>query len=180
MNIFSVLLLLSVFLSCTSMAFGDKKKGDMTSYLKRTGEKYMKDTAQKEGVIPLKSGMIVEILKTNDDPNAKSPTVSDSCDVTYSGVLKDGTPFDSGRTSFAPNQVIKGWTEALQLMVEGDKWKIHIPYNLAYGERGAPPKIPGYSPLVFELEIHKVKAKGKSAAEARKMFEEAKASAAEL
>ena len=60
---------------------------------------------------------------------------TDTCEVTYSGTLRDGTPFDAGTTSFAPNQVIRGWTEAMQLMSEGDKWRLHIPYPLAYGER---------------------------------------------
>ena len=99
----------------------------------------------------------------------------DSCDVTYSGTLKDGTKFDSGTTSFAPNQVIKGWTEAMQMMVEGDKWKLYIPYDLAYGDRGSPPNIPPFATLVFEIEIHKVKSGGKSAEKARKMLEEGKA-----
>jgi FKBP-type peptidyl-prolyl cis-trans isomerase FklB len=62
-------------------------------------------------------------------------TATDTCEVTYSGTLRDGTPFDAGTTSFAPNQVIKGWTEAMQLMAEGDKWRLHIPYDLAYGAR---------------------------------------------
>ena len=65
----------------------------------------------------------------------------------------------------------------MQLMVEGDKWKLHIPYNLAYGERGSPPRIPPYNPLVFDIEIHKVKGKGKSAAEAREAFAKARADA---
>ena len=61
--------------------------------------------------------------------------MADTCEVTYAGTLRDGTPFDAGTTSFAPNQVIKGWTEAMQLMAEGDKWRLHIPYDLAYGAR---------------------------------------------
>ena len=87
--------------------------------------------------------------------------------MTYSGTLRDGTPFDSGTTSFAPNQVIAGWTEAMQLMCEGDKWELYIPYDLAYGEYGSPPKIPPFSPLVFEIEIHKVLSGGKSCAVAK-------------
>ena len=64
----------------------------------------------------------------------------------------------------------------MQYMVEGDQWKLYIPYDLAYGERGSPPKIPPYAPLVFEIEIHKVKKGGKTAAEAREMFENGKKS----
>ena len=68
----------------------------------------------------------------------------------------------------------------MQLMGEGDKWKLYIPYDLAYGERGSPPKIPPFVPLVFEIEIHKVKSGGKSVSKAREMFEEARAVEEEL
>lgn len=170
--------LLFVFLAFCALASvhgAESKKGDMNAYYKRSGEKYLAETAKKDGVIELKSGMLVEILKESTNPNARSPTASDACDVTYLGTFRDGKKFDGGTTSFAPNQVIKGWTEAMQLMGEGDKWKLHIPYNLAYGERGSPPRIPAYTPLVFEIEIHKVKSgKGKSISEARKMFDDAK------
>jgi FKBP-type peptidyl-prolyl cis-trans isomerase FklB len=108
--------------------------------------------AAKKDHFQLKSGMVVEIIKNGEDSKAKSPGPGDSCDVTYAGTLKDGSPFDKGTTSFAPNQVIKGWTEAMQLMGEGDKWRLYIPYELAYGEKGSPPKIPPFSPLVFEIE----------------------------
>jgi FKBP-type peptidyl-prolyl cis-trans isomerase FklB len=154
--------------------------GDVNSYTKRTGAKFLQEVAQRDGIVQLKSGMLVEILKSSTDPDAKSPTKSDTCEVTYSGTFKDGKKFDSGTTSFAPNQVIKGWTEAMQLMGEGDKWKLYIPYNLAYGERGSPPRIPAYSPLVFEIEIHKVKFGGKPIAEARELFEKAKVSKEDL
>ncbi|KAJ1441558.1 hypothetical protein B484DRAFT_390623 [Ochromonadaceae sp. CCMP2298] len=171
------ILLCLVALLCAVGA--QKKGGDMTKYAKRTGQKYLDETAKKEGVVTLKSGMLVEVLKSGP-ADGKSPTAGDACEVTYAGELKDGTKFDSGTTSFAPNQVIKGWTEAMQLMGEGDKWKLHIPYDLAYGERGSPPKIPPYSPLVFEIEIHKGKAGGKGTAEARAMFEQARAEEEEL
>jgi FKBP-type peptidyl-prolyl cis-trans isomerase FklB len=171
-NIFYLAVILLLAVSSVDAA----KKADMSKYLQRTGAKFLEETSKKEGVIELKSGMLVEIIKSATKEDARSPTVSDPCEVTYAGELKDGTKFDSGTTSFAPNQVIKGWTEAMQLMAEGDKWKLYIPYNLAYGERGSPPRIPPYSPLVFDIEIHKVKGKGKTMAEARQMFEEAKKS----
>ena len=86
------------------------------------------------------------------------PTADSSCDCHYRGTLIDGTEFDSsyGRgapTAFAPNQVIKGWTEAMQLMVEGDKWEMYIPSDLGYGDRGSPPKIKGGDALIFVVGI---------------------------
>lgn len=182
--------LLLVILGFQPTHAAEKKKGNMNNYLKRTGAKFIAEMAQKEGFFELKSGMVVEILKTGESPKAKSPKAGDACEVTYAGTLRDGTPFDQGTTSFAPNQVIKGWTEAMQLMGEGDKWRLYIPYDLAYGERGSPPKIPPFSPLVFEIEsksfishaifivlignaVHKVKSGGKPVSEARAMFEEA-------
>jgi FKBP-type peptidyl-prolyl cis-trans isomerase FklB len=175
MQLYTILFLVAIVVLALTSVVAEKKKGDLASYAKRTGAKYLTEKAKEAGVITLKSGMLVEILKSGDSETAKSPKASDACDVTYSGTLKDGTKFDAGTTSFAPNQVIKGWTEAMQLMGEGDKWKLHIPYDLAYGERGSPPKIPPFSPLVFEIEIHKVKAGGKPVSEARAAFEAAKA-----
>lgn len=151
----------------------EKKKGDMTAYLKRTGTKFLEEISKKEGILKLKSGMLIEILHQANNDAARSPTKFDTCEVTYKGTLKDGTQFDAGTTSFSPAQVIKGWTEAMQLMGEGDKYKLYIPYDLAYGERGSPPRIPPFSPLVFELEIHKVKSTGgKPVSEARKLLQD--------
>lgn len=85
--------------------------------------------------------------------------------------LKDGTLVDSGTTTYSPVQVIKGWTEVMQLMGEGDKWRMYIPSNLAYGVAGSEPTIPPHSPLTLELEIHKVKStKGKHVTDARRAF----------
>jgi FKBP-type peptidyl-prolyl cis-trans isomerase FklB len=84
------------------------------------------------------------------------PLASTQCQCKYRGTLIDGTQFDAGTANFAPNQVIKGWTEAMQLMVEGDEWELTIPSNLAYGDRGAPPEIPGKACLVFTMELQKV------------------------
>ena len=152
MHLLLLTALLAVIATTSVHATTEKKKGNMNSYLKRTGAKFIAEMAKKEGFFELKSGMVVEIIKSGEDSNAKSPKAGDACDVTYAGTLRDGTPFDKGTTSFAPNQVIKGWTEAMQLMGEGDKWRLFIPYDLAYGERGSPPKIPPFSPLVFEIE----------------------------
>merc|ERR1719183_2243738 len=97
------------------------------------------------------------------------PTVDSPCSCHYAGTTIDGKQFDSSYdrgepTTFAPNQVIKGWTEAMQLMVEGDKWEMYIPPELAYGENGSPPTIPGDSTLVFQMEIIKIKGDTKPAA----------------
>ena len=152
---------------------------DQASYMIRTGKKYLDEQAAKEGAFLLKSGMVIEKVKASDKDAPKSPNVGDSCRCTYEGTFKDGARFDGGTTNFAPNQVIKGWTEAMQLMTEGEKWKLHIPYNLAYGERGSPPRIPGYSVLVFDIEIHEVLGgKGKSKEDAEAMFQAALADTA--
>merc|ERR1712166_1290502 len=100
------------------------------------------------------------------------PTVDSPCECHYEGrSAKDypsGEKFDSSYdrgspTSFAPNQVIKGWTEAMQLMVEGDKWEMYIPSELGYGDSGSPPKIKGGDVLVFTMEIIKIKGDTKPA-----------------
>jgi FKBP-type peptidyl-prolyl cis-trans isomerase FklB len=114
----------------------------------------------KEGVVTLASGLQYKVLRKGD--GSFYPTKDSSCECHYEGTLIDGTEFDSSYargtpTSFAPNQVISGWTEAMQLMVEGDKWEMYIPSDMAYGERGSPPKIPGGSALIFRMEIIKIK-----------------------
>ena len=108
------------------------------------GEAFLEANKAKEGVVTLPSGLQYKVLREGD--GAFHPTADSSCSCHYEGTLIDGTEFDSsyGRgqpTSFAPNQVIKGWTEAMQLMVEGDKWEMYIPSDLAYGARGSPPKV---------------------------------------
>lgn len=123
------------------------------------GLKFLEENAKKEGVITLKSGLQYKVLRKGD--GVEHPTVDSPCSCHYSGTLIDGTKFDSSYdrgepTSFAPNQVIKGWTEAMQLMVEGDKWEMYIPSELGYGDQGSPPKIPGGSVLVFQMEIIKI------------------------
>ena len=125
---------------------------------KAEGEKYLMENAKKEGVITTPSGLQYQILK---EGNGKKPTAKDSVKCHYEGFLIDGTVFDSSvdrgePISFALNQVIPGWTEGVQLMKEGAKFRFHIPYLLAYGERGAGAQIPPYSTLVFDVELIKV------------------------
>merc|ERR1711957_1076647 len=124
------------------------------------GLKFLAENGKKEGVISLPSGLQYKVL--NKGEGTHHPTVDSSCSCHYKGTLIDGTQFDSSYdrgepTSFAPNQVIKGWTEAMQLMVEGDKWEMYIPSDLGYGDSGSPPKIGGGDTLVFTMEILKIK-----------------------
>merc|ERR1719168_99538 len=123
------------------------------------GLDFLEENKSKPGVITLPSGMQYKVLRDGDGDS--HPTPDSPCECHYAGTLIDGTEFDSSYsrgspTTFAPNQVIKGWTEAMQLMVEGDKWELYIPSELAYGERGSPPKIPGGSVLIFTIEIIKI------------------------
>ena len=107
-------------------------------------------------MVELPSGLQYKVLTPGTGD--AHPMVNTRCKCHYAGTLIDGTKFDSSYdrgqpTSFAPSQVIKGWTEAMQLMVQGDKWELYIPSDLAYGDRGRPPKIPGGAVLVFTIEI---------------------------
>lgn len=102
------------------------------------GTKYLQEKSKEAGVVTLPSGLRYKVLEKGS--GAFHPTVSSPCLCHYAGTLIDGTEFDSsyGRgepTTFAPNQVIKGWTEAMQFMVEGDKLELYIPSDLAYGDR---------------------------------------------
>jgi FKBP-type peptidyl-prolyl cis-trans isomerase FklB len=124
------------------------------------GAAFLAANKDKDGVITLASGLQYKVLE--EGAGMEHPTVSTPCECHYAGRLLDGTEFDSSYkrgtpTTFAPNQVIKGWTEAMQLMVQGDKWEMYIPYELAYGAAGKPPKIPAKACLIFIMEIVKIK-----------------------
>merc|ERR1711920_490779 len=142
------------------------------------GKKFLEENAKKPGVITLPSGLQYKVLRegTGED----HPTADSSCECHYAGTtpsLTEGaidkdeaewTEFDSSYkrgspTSFAPNQVIKGWTEAMQLMVEGDKWEMYIPSELGYGDGGSGAKIKGGDVLIFRMEILKIKGDKKPA-----------------
>jgi len=120
------------------------------------GLTFLQENEHKEGVMTLPSGLQYKVLTKGD--GLDHPLVGTSCSCHYEGKLLDGTVFDSSYergdpTSFAPNQVIKGWTEAMQLMVVGDKWEMYIPSELGYGDSGSPPKIGGGDVLIFIMEI---------------------------
>lgn len=126
----------------------------------KKGEAFLAENGKKDGVKTTASGLQYLVLKSG---SGKMPTKKDTVKVHYHGTLIDGTVFDSSvdrgePISFPVEGVIPGWTEALQLMKEGDKWKIFIPSNLAYGERGAGEKIGPNSALVFEVELLAIEA----------------------
>ena len=126
---------------------------------KTEGEQFLAENAKKEGVKTTASGLQYQVLR---DGNGKQPRATDQVECHYEGTLIDGTKFDSsydrGQTATFPlNQVIAGWTEGLQLMHEGAKYRFFIPYQLAYGERGAGASIPPYAALIFDVELVAVK-----------------------
>ena len=119
------------------------------------GKEFLDKNGKREGVTTLPSGLQYEVLKKGD---GAKPTAADEVKVHYHGTLTDGSVFDSSvergePAEFGVGQVIKGWTEALQLMPVGSKWKLFIPAGLAYGDQSPSPKIPGGSVLVFEVEL---------------------------
>ena len=125
---------------------------------KASGEAFLAENAKKEGVTVLPSGLQYEVIVAGE---GKKPSATDRVQCHYEGTLIDGTIFDSSikrgePAVFGVNQVIKGWVEALQLMQEGAKWRLYIPYDMAYGEHGAGEMIPPYSALVFDVELIKV------------------------
>lgn len=124
---------------------------------KTKGAEFLAANKIKEGVVTTESGLQYKVLKVG---SGKSPVATDKVKVHYTGTLTDGTKFDSSRdrgepSSFGVNRVIKGWTEALQLMKEGSQWELYIPANIAYGAVSRP-KIPGNSVLVFDVELIEV------------------------
>lgn len=119
------------------------------------GIAFLEANTKKEGVKTTSSGLQYEVIKAGDGPK---PKATDEVTVHYHGTLIDGTVFDSSvergePTSFPLNRVIPGWTEGVQLMPKGSKYRFFIPYDLAYGDRGAGADIKPYSTLVFEVEL---------------------------
>jgi FKBP-type peptidyl-prolyl cis-trans isomerase FklB len=130
---------------------------------KKEGDAFLAANKGKEGIVALPSGLQYKILKEGTGPK---PTASDSVVCNYRGTLINGTEFDSSYkrgqpANFPVTGVIKGWTEALQLMPVGSKWQLFIPPDLAYGERGPSPEIGSNSTLVFEVELLSIEDKSK-------------------
>lgn len=128
---------------------------------KKEGDAFLAANKTKEGVVTLPSGLQYKVLKEGTGPK---PTATDSVVCNYRGTLLDNTEFDSSYkrgqpATFGVGQVIKGWTEALQLMPVGSKWQLFIPSDLAYGQRGAGADIGPNATLIFEVELLSIQAK---------------------
>lgn len=135
-----------------------KQQGELERIKKENmerGTEFLAENKKREGVITTESGLQYELLQEGD---GATPTAADRVKVDYVGTLIDGTEFDSSikrgePAVFGVNQVIPGWSEALQIMAVGSKYKLYIPADLAYGEKGAPPVIEPNSVLVFEVDL---------------------------
>lgn len=151
------------FRSRVSVAMTEKRKAEQLEADKVAqdnlvaGQAFLAENKTQEGIVTLESGLQYRIVAEGD---GASPSASDRVKVHYTGTLVDGTKFDSSRdrgepSVFGVSQVIKGWTEALQLMKEGSAWTLYIPSDIAYG-KASRPKIPGNSVLVFDVELIEV------------------------
>lgn len=141
-----------------ALALMERQEKHVAEGLRLEGEKWLDENAQKDSVVTTASGLQYKVLVQGEGEKA---TEDQMVEVHYEGKLLDGTVFDSsykrGQTaSFKPTQVIKGWTEALQMMPVGSTWELYIPYNLAYGERGNR-NIPPYSTLIFKVQVISLK-----------------------
>ncbi len=135
--------------------FGFKDRNQLAEENLSQGEAFITENGKREGVVSLPSGLQYEVIH---DGGGDTPRNTDTVVTHYRGTLIDGKEFDSSHrrgepASFPVNRVISGWTEALQLMTVGSKWKLFIPANLAYGERGAGKVIGPHATLIFEIEL---------------------------
>lgn len=131
------------------------KQANMAKQAMAAGEAFLEENAQKDGIIVTESGLQYEILV---EGNGDKPSAESVVSTHYHGTLIDGTVFDSSvergqPAQFPVNRVIAGWTEALQKMPTGSKWRLYIPHDLAYGPQGSGGKIPPYSALIFDVEL---------------------------
>lgn len=142
----------------TVQEFMQKQEAERSKFMRKAGEDFLAENAKKDGVVVLPSGLQYTVLT---EGTGVQPKATDQVKCHYEGRLIDETVFDSsyqrGEPAVFPlNGVIAGWTEGVQLMKEGAKYRFFIPYNLAYGERGAGNSIPPYAALVFDVELIKV------------------------
>lgn len=140
--------------------FLQKQQEEATREIREEGERFLAENAKKEGVVVLPSGLQYTVLT---EGTGAQPKATDRVKCHYEGTLTNGQVFDSsyrrGEPAVFPlNGVIAGWTEGVQLMKEGAKYRFFIPYNLAYGERGAGQAIPPYAALVFDVELISIEA----------------------
>jgi FKBP-type peptidyl-prolyl cis-trans isomerase FklB len=134
----------------------EKKMAEEKTRNLEAGKQFLAENAKREGIKTTESGLQYEVITAVAE--GKSPAATDVVKTHYHGTLTDGTVFDSSYERGEPiefplNRVIPGWTEALQLMKVGEKFRIYVPHNLAYGEAGRPPQIPGNAVLVFDIEL---------------------------
>lgn len=134
------------------------KEAEAGKMAREAGEKFLEENAKNEGVVVLPSGLQYQVLT---EGNGRKPKATDNVKCHYEGTLIDGTVFDSSyrrgeAATFPLNGVIAGWTEGVQLMGEGAKYRFFIPYQLAYGTRGAGQSIPPYATLIFDVELIEV------------------------
>ncbi len=135
-----------------------KKEQEQSQQAIADGKVFLEENGKREGVVTTKSGLQYEVIT---EGSGKQPKATDKVRCHYEGKLIDGSVFDSSYqrgepADFGLNQVIPGWTEGVQLMKEGAKYRFYIPYLLGYGERGAGSSIPPYSTLIFDVELIKV------------------------
>ena len=131
------------------------EQAEIAEAMKKEGEEFLAENAGKPGVVTLKSGLQYKVLKAG---SGRKPGRTDKVRCNYEGSFVNGMVFDSSYNRgepavFGVNQVIAGWTEALQLMAEGSEWELYIPYQLAYGEAGAHGAIPPCAALIFKVEL---------------------------
>jgi len=163
--VLALVLLLAVSVSADAAAQREK----IAKYNARVGAKFLSEKAAEEGVTKLDSGVLYKVLTASPNPaTAKTPGATDQVKVHYAGTLINGQEFDSSYSrgqpaEFGVNGVIRGWTEVLQLMKEGDVWEVYIPSDKAYGAAGSGAKIGPNSTLVFKIELLEVKGKGAKA-----------------
>ena len=143
-----------LFIVVVNLLWSCNKAAEEREATKNEGEQFLKEVEQRDGVIKTSSGLLYEVLVEGE---GDMPSVNSVVMVHYTGTFIDGEKFDSSLdrgepSEFGVNQVISGWTEGLQLMNRGAKFKFYIPYQLAYGASGSQ-SIPPYSALIFEVEL---------------------------